>query len=202
MPERDGLKRIERKISSSCATVEHTYAIPQIFGFVNKQLKPLASRRHILDVLHHDVLQLVDLSMNSRDRVVFTTLVAGLHLVANHLRELRVHGVRERRGGCESICAQEFLLDLRQVDEGTRSLELVICDAHVDQLVGADVVEQVASVCVGQFVIVQLNFADEILRHLAEVPDAVRIFTEYRVPSRDYCIEQRHSLWLLAFLIT
>lgn len=53
---------------------------------------------------------------------------------------------------------------------------------------------------VGQFVVGQLDLADEILRHFAEVPHAVCVFAQNRVAPRDYCVQQRHFNFSLSTL--
>lgn len=53
------------------------------------------------------------------------------------------------------------------------------------QFVSTNIMEQIIAMCVSQFMIIQLNLADESLRHFTEVPDAICIFTKDRVSPRN-----------------
>lgn len=96
--------------------------------------------------------------------------------------------VRDGRGRLQAILQQKAPLDLVEEEECTGTLELIVRDAHVDNAILADEVDQVVAVRVRQFVVVCRNGFDDLLGDLGKVADALGIFGQHNGPARYYTV--------------
>lgn len=105
------------------ASRTHTHIVTEIFRLVDEQLEPFAPVGDVFDVLHHNVLQLVNLAIDAADRVLLLALVELAHLCGERTGELGVHRVRNRGRHGQPVHADEPLVDVLQKEEGTGSIE-------------------------------------------------------------------------------
>lgn len=166
--------------------------IPQVLRLVHQQLQPLPSIRYVLDVLHHNILQLVDLPMYLTNGIHIPRLTVVLHLGGQGSRKFRIHGVRNGRGHRKAVRLDELLLDLGEEEKGPRSLEAIVTNAHVDDPVLADVVNQVIPMRVRQLVVLQLDLRDDLLRNFGKVPHTLGVLGQHRGPTADHTVQDGH----------
>lgn len=126
--------------------------------------------------------------------------VEATHLQGENLRELRIHPIGDGRGHCEAIFCDELTANLLEEDECTAALKFLkaieiaslgedsqygewthdFCDAHVDDVILANVVDGIGSVCVRALVVPQLDCVQDESSDFLEVTHAVCIFGQHR----------------------
>lgn len=140
------------------------------------------------NILNHNVFQLVQMAVHPRNGIEFSCVAVMFHLVRQYRREFRVHCVRDGRGRLQAILQQKAPLDLVEEEERTGTLELIVRDAHVDDAILADEVDQVVAVRVRQFVVVCRNGFDDLFGDFGKVADALGIFGQHNGPARYYTV--------------
>lgn len=166
--------------------------ISQVLRLVHQQLQPLAPVRNVLDVLHHNILQLVDLPVHLTDGIHIPRLAVVLHLRGQRSRKFRIHGIGNGRRHRKSVRLDKLFLDLGEKQECAGSLEAIVTDAHVDDPVFANVVNQIVPMGVRQLVVLQLNLRDDLLGNFGEIPHTFGVLGQHRWPTADHTVQDGH----------
>lgn len=131
----DGLKEGERRECIRITAIKlHesiirfpfvAYRVSQVLRLVDQQLYSFPSRSHIVYILHHDVLQLINLAVHLIHDRGIAHLIKASHFHGQHLRKLRVHSVGNGRGHSQSILGHKLAGYLLQEDKGTTAFEFL-----------------------------------------------------------------------------
>lgn len=102
------------------------HRVPQILSLVHQQLYPLPACRHVVDILHHYVSQLVYLAVHLlHDGRGVARLVEAPHLEGQHLRKFRVHPVGDGSRHGQAVLSYELARNLLEEDESAAPLKLL-----------------------------------------------------------------------------
>lgn len=75
----------------------------------------------------------------------------------------------------------------------------IICDAHVDNVVLAGVMDVVRSMAVSQLVVSQFNHLEDLLSDLPKIAHTLRVFGENRVTTGYDTVQDRHYSKIYTF---
>mmetsp|Transcript_47777 Transcript_47777/g.97665 ORF Transcript_47777/g.97665 Transcript_47777/m.97665 type:complete len:215 (-) Transcript_47777:158-802(-) len=118
----------------------------EVVSLVDEELYLLSSLQHLLDVVYHDVLDVVHVSLHLIHLVHLRA--KRLHLLGEHTRELLVHRVGQRGPSPVPKLHRKALLDVLQEGECRSPGEVLFRHAHVGKPVVHHDVEDVAIACV------------------------------------------------------
>lgn len=134
----------------------------QFVASVHQQLDLLPAFQHAFNVLHHDVLDFVDLALhgpNIVDGPVGLVRIEIFHPFCENPLEILVHGKGNRMLGVfQSVLLQESILGILQKRKGYAVFVLFVGHAHVTNPVFDDVVKDVIVVHEGHLFVLLWYF--------------------------------------------
>mmetsp|Transcript_9634 Transcript_9634/g.37506 ORF Transcript_9634/g.37506 Transcript_9634/m.37506 type:complete len:223 (-) Transcript_9634:8-676(-) len=163
----------------------------QLLALVDKQLDLFAALKHLVDVLHHDRLDRVQAGLDATDGVGLG-VVKNVHPVLKVPLELGVEAEGNCRVDALAKVRPKLGLDILEVRERVPALVALVSQAHVDEPVVDEHVEDVAVVGIRRLRVLGAKASQHRARHRGEVPRAGRVLGEHRRASGDERVENGH----------